>query len=160
MFWRGAVRPNKGKRSRKSRPSVRHLSRQRVLEIVREHIVEESSVVARHGQSAVTVEGIATQFRLHPAKVHWAFMVLNREGWLTQGHNHAPHDSPRDHFAGGGDSAWSATVYYLKKQRVQQRNPCGEIPLPDSPRGAVFVYDEEVPPPKKRYSKRLQRRVR
>lgn len=158
-FWCSGIRPEKCKRHRRRRPTIKRMKRERVLDIVRERI--NSSEI--DGTQNLTVEGVASQLRLEPAKVHWAFMVLNREGILSQGENYTPHDSPRSGL--GNDSRWHATSYrvlkYEKKVPVRQ-----DIVVlgPDAPAkhilgGACFVWDENKPPKKKRYSKRIQRRL-
>jgi hypothetical protein len=160
VFRVGMTRPEKGTRNRRIRASVLKLSRERVLEILRDKVIEQSAVERETCSDYITVEGIATQFRFALAKVHWAFMALNREGWLTQGENHAPHDTGRDN--GGIDSAWRATQYGLRKQKVKLVEACRKKPDPVKPYAAgksCFVFDEEVPPKKKRYSKRLGRRI-
>ena len=114
--------------------------------MVREQVIEASKKVVTI-QTEITVEGVAAQLQVQPSKVHYAFMVLNREGLLSQGINDV---SPRwEH------SFWRATKYHLRKQRVMKD---AVVYNPNSPSGTVETWDEEVPPRKKSYSKKLQRR--
>lgn len=102
-----------GDKHDKLKPSYRRWSLDKLLPAVRE-IVQRLPSEERRG---FTAERICTELRAKKPLVEQCLHKLNLEGLITQGVNRAPHDSTRDRMCPGPDSAWAATVYYLREDK-------------------------------------------
>ena len=89
----------------KIRPSLRRWRLGALLIKVRDHIASLPD------DTRITAERVSTVFRARKGMVEQCFARLNLEGILSQGVNLPPHDSTRDRWGGGCDSAWGATTY-------------------------------------------------
>jgi len=97
-----------GDKHDKMKPSYRRWRLEKLLVAVRE-------IVVSHGEGKrITAEDVGTRLRARKHLVEQCFHKLNLEGLLSQGYNLPPHDSTRDRWSPGGDSAWCATTYLTK----------------------------------------------
>lgn len=94
-----------GDKRDKLKPSYRRWNIEKLLAAIRE-------IVLRYGDGKrITAEDIGTRLRARKHLVEQCFHRLNLEGLLSQGLNLPPHDSTRDRWCRGSDSAWCATTY-------------------------------------------------
>lgn len=100
-----------GDKHDKLKPSFKRWNLENLLNKVRELILASE-------KSFITAEQISTILRAKKHLVEQCFHRLNLEGILSQGVNHAPHDSKRDPWR-GSDSSWCATTYWLMKKEDQ-----------------------------------------
>jgi hypothetical protein len=152
----------RGMRLKARKGSPRKLKRERVLDLVRDVVKAEIAHWEEGDQHFssphITVEVIATHLGVEPGKVHWSFMKLNHEGLMERGYNGVPHDSNRETMTWcHSESAWVATFYPLVVKERLKKDPI-RIPF-DCPAGCLYVNQEKLHPKKKRYSKKLQRRL-
>lgn len=89
--------------------AFKNVTYDKVLPLVRAYVLEQGE------GSHVCVELAAIDTSSRFGLVRKAFMQLNREGILSQAHNSAPHDSTRDKWGPGTDSAWMASSYTVLK---------------------------------------------
>lgn len=110
-----------GDKHKKYHLSPRRMDPKRLYEKVKADIIaagEHYYVIKTFGEpsfrdSVVYKEELAEKHKVKPSQVEDVFRILNREGMLSQAVHGAPHDSKRDRWGVGGDSAWCADHYYL-----------------------------------------------
>lgn len=111
------------KESNKENPSRKHLkhsvkkrsdaeAKKMIMEYVRE-VKEGKRKGARVTSLAVAKEDVAYSLKLPVSQVEKIFMVLNREGVLSQRNAQFVHDSTRNNFAYGPYSGWASDYYKI-----------------------------------------------
>lgn len=91
------------------RPSLKRWNKIKLLDVIRALVLAEA-------KKLITVEDYASHLKAKKKLVDQCFAILNRENLLSQAINHSPHDSTRNPW-GGNDSAWSATMYVVLKNK-------------------------------------------
>jgi len=87
--------------------------RQDVVAIGTEYYTREAYSHTERFIPHVTKEELGRKYRVLPSQVQTSFAKLNLEGMLAQPTHHAPHDSKRDPWGSGGDSAWMSDRYEI-----------------------------------------------
>ena len=103
-------------RPKKQKPIYKRISDEKLYELVRNEILE----ISKTKTFFVTAEKIAEKFQVKKHRVKHVFMKLNQEGILSRGENKPPHDSRRSIWPGGGDNSWQATIYYIRKDKINE----------------------------------------
>ena len=68
----------------------------------------------------LTKEDVAIHLQVKESQVEQVFMILNREGILTQPVHRAPHDSQRDPWGFDGISEWQSDHYYIRRKEEEE----------------------------------------
>lgn len=111
-FWLEIEKQEKAKQQpchKKLKRSVKKRSdswvKEEILKIIEETKKENKKVLHK--------EDVAFKLQVKISQVEKIFMQLNREGLLSQAQHHILHDSNREPYGFGGDSAWASDCYYI-----------------------------------------------
>lgn len=81
---------------------------------VKEEILKIIEEVKKENRQVLHKEDVAFKLQVKISQVEKIFMQLNREGLLSQAKHHILHDSNREPYGFGGDSAWASDCYYIR----------------------------------------------
>jgi hypothetical protein len=147
------------------KPKPRNLTKEQVYELVREYVLGIRERGSVFGGDTLTAESLAREFNVGLDRVQWALHKANLSGLVTQKFHRPPHDSPRARpwMGQGSDSAWCASIYYVRFPITPMTvfppyKPADSKPI-RVPEGTIGVWDEKPREKKPRYSKKLRRRI-
>lgn len=107
----------------KIRPSCKRIKQDKLLDLIRDRVKDLSTKYFNnntksnnnvHNYGYIEAEALASEFQVASHRIKQCFQVLKLEGLLGYKENRAPHDSTRDFFWRGGESAWCPTRYWFK----------------------------------------------
>lgn len=145
------------------KPRAKNLSKERVYELVREIILERKNRAIKGitpWNISVTAEELAAELSVEVHKVTWALGQLNLRGLVTQKVRQTTRDfQGRRSFYPDEVGGWSASRYSIVLPVSRYNGPVIPPKPTKWPEGTIPVWDEQEPPKRPRFSKRLGYRL-